>query len=200
MVPADIGIKIEPSFTTFNQKISNITNIDTIMLKNKCPAIVVNPEWYDQILLMKMQRNSQYKAILPIDIYGNNFGIQKLLNMPSLASAEGFEIGLANGPVAQIINEMKSVHDLLKMSKAKYLVRWCINNKYGEKYVNNCLEAIKKYELSPDMIRITNSDGINVNDIRKKLGKMKMTIKIDSKVNDIKKWPNVLYNVKIEEL
>jgi hypothetical protein len=180
MIPSNIGVKLEPNFMSPNPLAPNISELDTKMCKMKSPCLVTNVDFFNQISVTRNQRGSLYKIIVSIDPYGRHFGANKIFSIGKSVEADGFDIGLSNKSVTEMINEINSILAFLKRGNKDYLIRWGINIQNGEDYINNCAQAIEKSQTKYDMIKIINSKDINmVKIIRDKLGRSKQKIKIN---------------------
>jgi hypothetical protein len=131
--------------------------ISDFAIKNRCPAIVISPEFAPMMLTDRSAKNGQYKLIAAIDFpEGRNFCYDKFnqLDVMSL-EVEGMDIILTKGRTdVESKNEAKSLQQFLKGSINPILdtryVLGCYCNPWED--VEKFLNAAKEYP--PDAIRI----------------------------------------------
>ena len=185
MILSNIGVKLEPNMVSPNRLAPNLSSLDTTLCKMKSPAIITSIEMFDSINIIKSQRGSLYGVIISIDPNGKLFGANKVFSIGKAINADGFDIGLSNKPINDIVNEIKSIMSFLSRGNKEYKIRWGINVQNGDQYVNSCVEAIKKSEVKYDAIKLINTKNFDyVKIVREKLGRAKQKIKIN--INDHK--------------
>lgn len=205
----DKSIRVEPYILTPDRSFPDITRIDLIATKYKCPTITVSPEYVDLISLMKARLNSKYNVIVEIDQLGNTFGLNKMLQKINYNSVDGCEIGLSkNKNHTELINEMKTICGFLKQFNNKLIIRWIINTSYGSKHIENCIKAIVetkdiKYDLVRLLIPLNVSFDKRVelgNLVREGIGMTQSRIKIEADPADVISINNVMFSMHASKL
>jgi len=203
----DKAIKIEVNYGAPSFKIPDITRLDTVTCQLRSQSVVVYSEIIGSLALYKFQRNSSYNIIGAIDIYGEQFGINKLTHIEDLPSADGFDIGLAKRNVNEISNEIRSILQFFTMAPKTFDIRWTINLSHGKDHINNCINGIKQAKFKPETIRLVSKDNIDINDlskiiedIRNGFGNKKLNVKIPGSVKKLENKEGLFYDINAEDL
>lgn len=154
-LPLDQTNRVEVLFEKPSLKVKDLAKLDSIMCSTRAPALVIDPAYINDIIMIKGQRNSKYNVIAAIDLEGKVYGGNKVYHIKNAISADGFDIGLtANKNKTELTNEIKAITSFLSQSPTEYMIRWVINAKHGSGHVKECLEAIKKSKTKFDMISL----------------------------------------------
>jgi hypothetical protein len=212
-LPLDISSRIELNYENPSIKVRHLKNVDAEAIKGSCQAIIINPVFLDSFNMLRMNRNSKYKIIVSIDRDCTKFGANKIHTIRENLEADGYEIGLTKDKNEnEIFNEITSINNIIESSGLNYSVRWFIDLKNGQDYLDNCLRAISRAKskgIKYDLVTIstdTNDSELILNLIkssREKLGMAKASIKMKlNKYNEshIVEDTNVKYEFNIEEI
>jgi hypothetical protein len=206
----DKSVKVEPYILTPERSFPDITKIDLLATKYKCPAIIVSPEFCDLIALMRTRLNSKYSIMVEIDLLGLTFGLNKMMHKINYGNINGCEIGLSkNKNYTELMNEMKSVSNFLKQYNQAMAIRWIINTAYGTKHIENCIKAIKESykDIKFDLIRIVTPVNVTFenrlevgNLIREGIGMTQAKIKLEAAPENISLLNNVMFSMHASKL
>lgn len=205
-IPLTHSHKCEIYFNSPSLKIKRIEDLDTLANSMNSPAIVIEPEFLNHMSIIKQVANSLYKVVVAIDINGETFGANKILQTYEFAQADGFEIGLGIGKnIREIRNEIKAINTFLIQSNIEFDTRWVINIANGEKFIYNAIEAIKAEKPKNSIITIKGNDKSTydvVKSCRKQMGIIKAEMKICSKLHDklLNNDSNLKYLIPINDL
>jgi len=208
----DKSNRVEIGYNKLCPKINDLIKLDSLACSIHTPALIVAPQFVQQLNLIRFQRNSQYKLLIPIDIDGKLFGINKIHNIRDIMNVDGYEIGFTfNKNENELFNEMAAINQMFTSSGARYFIRWVINANKGVDHLDKCHKALSKAiksNINFEMITIEyDSDDSKVlhelvKSTRKAINMAKAKVKIKSKFSDeiIKHSNNVLYEFEAENL
>jgi hypothetical protein len=130
----------------------DIMGLGILMVKNRMPAVVVDPEFIEPMFFERQRVNAQYKILTTIDFYdGTQYAMDKLRTIPRFClESDGFEILLSPGRNdSESKNELKAITEFLRGINPLIDIRWVLglkNRKYEE--VKNCVSHFKEYPCS----------------------------------------------------
>lgn len=106
---------------------ADAADLATFMIKNKIPAVVVDPEFLELIMIERNGYKGPYKVICTVDFEtGKAYAMDKLINSPkAIFEADGVEFLLTpNKNDKESLNELKCLHDFMKRINPLMEVRW----------------------------------------------------------------------------
>jgi hypothetical protein len=209
-LPLDKSTRVEPYVLGPDRSFPDITKIDLIATKYKCPSVVVSPEFCDLIALMKTRLNSKYNIIVEIDQLGATFGLNKMMHKINYNVISGCEIGLSkNKNYTELMNEMKAASNFLKQFNVGMIIRWIINTSHGTKHIENCIKAIKESgnTIKYDLIRIITPVNVPFEKrlevgylIREGIGMVQAKIKLEAAPENVSSINNVMFSMHASKL
>lgn len=170
-------IKIEMNFMGPSPRVRDLIAVDTMAHKMQLPAVVTDARFYEQLMMVKLQRQSKYQVILLLDKEGTTFGLNKMYSVPSLQALDGIDVVLSRGRNAiELKNEINSIQQFLKMGRIKPSLRWGIIANAGQDHINNCVEAIRTTNTADDMIKMMVNPGGDIATIKAMVAECRKTI------------------------
>ncbi len=144
MMPSNKSVRAELNFFGPSPRVRDLVAVDTIANKFKCQVVVTEANFFDQLMMVKNQRQSKYEIYVLVDKDARTFGQNKMYSVPNVNSVDGLEIMLTKGKTkAELTNEIVSISQFLKMSQRVIPVRWGITIAAGDDHIKNCIAAIK---------------------------------------------------------
>lgn len=208
-LPFDKTTRLEVYFEKPTLKVRDLSSLDSLMCSSRAPTLVVTSDYTSDINMIRSQRNSPYKLITAIDPECKEFGGSKIYRIQNLIESDGFDIGLtANKNKIELINEIKGISSFLQQLGNRFSLRWVVNTKFGNKHIDNCLDAIKESKCRYELIVIdTNNSEYSlshdlVKSCREKLGLNKCVMKVDGQPIEklINQDINLFFKIKAEDL
>lgn len=207
MMPSNKSIKTELNFYGPSPRVRDLVAVDTIANKFKCQIVVTEPAFFDQLFMVKNQRQSGYAIFVMVDKDAKTFGMNKMYSVPNVNSVDGLEIMLTKGRSKnELLNEINSIAQFLKMSQRLIPVRWGILVTAGDEHIANCVAAIKdanvknKNDSAVKLVFKPKTDAALVQSViasvRTGLGQEKAKIKINiGSESEIGEDSNITYDV-----
>lgn len=119
----EINIRKSPSVAT------DVIGLNILMVKNKIPALIIDPEFIEPMFFERTKVNGTYKIITTVDFYnGRAYALDKLKDLPRFAlESEGLEIMVSpNRTDKESLNELKTIVEFLKKINPLLDIRWCL--------------------------------------------------------------------------
>ncbi len=144
MMPSNKSVRTELNFFGPSPRVRDLVAVDTIANKFKCQVVVTEAGFFDQLMMVKNQRQSKYEIYVIVDKDGRTFGMNKMYSVPNVNLVDGLEIMLTKGKSkTELLNEIISITQFLKMSQRTIPIRWGIAVAAGDEHIKNCIAAIK---------------------------------------------------------
>lgn len=105
----------------------DMDGVGTLMVKNRIPALVTDPDFIDLMLFERMRINGQYKIITTVDFEnGKQYAMDKFRSLPQNAlKTDGFEILLSPDRTdKESLNELRIVTEFCRQSNPLAEIRW----------------------------------------------------------------------------
>jgi hypothetical protein len=105
----------------------DIMSIGNLVVKNRIPTVVCDPEYIDALLVERMKYQGKFKIITTIDFNGGKkYGMEKFRTLPkSVFAVDGFDILItADKTAAESLNEMKALSQFVKNCGPLREIRW----------------------------------------------------------------------------
>jgi hypothetical protein len=119
--------KLEVNIRRGKMAPTDMHNLSTFLIKSKIPAIVIDPEFIDPMMVERSKFNGQYKIIVAVDFdNGRRYGMEKLKYLPkNTFQTNGIEILLTPGRNdKESLNELKVISEWGKMFNPLLEIRW----------------------------------------------------------------------------
>jgi hypothetical protein len=152
----DISSKFEINIATMTgQDVTDMRDAPSFILKNRCAALVVKPEYVAASIASRgsMGPVPPFRIYIKIDDF-KSFGLDKLKMIPRDAfSADGFDITFTpDRSQKETENEIKSIKEFVSAMNQLAEVRFSLDSRIHDlKCVKSCAEAVKQ---QPVMIRM----------------------------------------------
>jgi len=148
--PFSISVKMEVNLLRSRTASGDHINLARWVIKNRVPAIVVDPLYVEASLVERMKHRGQYKIICSVDFEsGKHYGLEKMRPLPkSIMTADGFDILLtSNRTDKEYLNELRIlsefIHENIHKSKE---IRWTLGLRTREQAtIALALPHIKKW-------------------------------------------------------
>ena len=144
MMPSNKSVRTELNFYGPQPRVRDMVAVNTIANKFKCPAVVTESVFFDQLFQVRNQTQSKYAIYVVVDKDGRTFGMNKMYSIPNINTIDGLEVILTKGKnKTDLLNEINSITQFLRMAGRPIAVRWGILVTAGETHISNCIDAIK---------------------------------------------------------
>lgn len=128
--PFSISVKMEVNLLRSKTASGDHINLARWVIKNRVPAIVVDPLYVEASLVERVKHRGQYKIICSVDFEsGKHYGLEKMRPLPkAIMTADGFDILLTgNRTDKEHLNELRIlsefIHENIHKSKE---IRWTL--------------------------------------------------------------------------
>lgn len=132
---------------------SDMNQLSTFIIKNKVPAVVVEPVYVENAIIDRNKYSPAYKIICAIDFEkGKSFALDKMYEIPTSALlADGFEIRVTHGRSdKESLNELRCISEFIhqRIDPTKE-IRWALAMRTvdREKY-DNTLRHMRQWRGS----------------------------------------------------
>jgi len=149
--PFSISVRMEVNLLRSKTASGDHINLARWVIKNRVPAIVVDPLYVEASIIERMKHRGQYKIICSVDFEsGKHYGLEKLRPLPkSIMVADGFDILLtANKSDKEYLNELRIlsefIHDSIHKSKE---IRWVLGLRTREQA--SIIQALPHFKKWP---------------------------------------------------
>jgi len=147
----DITSKLEINIRRGPTVATDVIGLGIIMVKNKIPAVVIDPEFIEPMFFERQRVNAQYKIITTV-FNDKQYAMDKLRNIPRFClESDGFEILVSSDRnPAESKNELKAITEFLRGSISPIIdIRWALDfrNKKYEDFQNSIIN-FKQYSCS----------------------------------------------------
>lgn len=124
-----ITTKMEVNIRRGKTAATDMFQLSTFLIKSRIPAVVVEPEFVENILIDRSKYVNAYKVICAVDFHnGKHFALEKIRDLPQAAlSADGFEILVSpNRPDKESLNELRGLTQFFKSIDPMKEIRWVL--------------------------------------------------------------------------
>ena len=142
-----ITSKLELNLTV--KSVLDLQGLSTFIIKNRIPALVVDPKLLDIALIERSKINARYKVITGVDFNSiKRYAIDKFLDLPkSVFESDGVEILLSpNKNDKESLNEIKSIMDYVNRLNPLMEIRWVFSFRTkGHESYSNFMKYLPNY-------------------------------------------------------
>lgn len=124
----DISHRLEVNLLRNHVAVADMNQLGNFLIKYQIPAIVVDPNYIEHVMMERLKVGGKYKIICAVDFdTGRRFAMEKMRPLPRAAlGADGFDILLCAGRAdKEAYNELKALNDFIRENLGREKeIRW----------------------------------------------------------------------------